>query len=184
MNSIDIMVDLETTGVSAGCSILSIGAVSLDEKFKFYEKIDIKSCHTAGLKDFHGTMAWWNTQDSEARMEAFSGTQELITVLGAFSDWFKSVERHTGGAEVFIWGNGADFDLPILKKAYEAVGMKEPWKPFNGRCYRTLKNLKENKEIKTDKFDGMKHSALDDAIHQARHMRKILRSKKQLNLIE
>lgn len=179
--SIDIMLDLETTGVSAGCCILSIGAVTLDEKFKFYEKIDIKSCHKAGLVDFHGTMAWWNKQSAEARMEAFSGTKELPIILGAFYDWFKSVERVSGG-DAFIWGNGADFDLPILSKAYELTGMKEPWKPFNGRCYRTLKNLPENKGILADKFEGTKHNALADAIYQARHMMKILRSKKQIEM--
>lgn len=183
MSSIDIMLDLETTGVSAGCCILSIGAVTLDEKFKFYEKISIDSCYNAGLKDFAGTRAWWNKQSPEARREAFSGTESLTTILGAFSDWFKSVERQAGG-DAFIWGNGADFDLPILKAAYEAAGMEEPWKSFNGRCYRTLKNLKENKTILAEKFEGMKHNALDDAIHQARYMMKILRSKKQIEMFQ
>ena len=179
---VDIMIDLETTGVSAGCCILSIGACSLDEKYKFYKKISLDSCYAKGLLDSPETMAWWGRQTAGARMEAFSGTTSLLEVLGEFSDWFHRTERIAG--EAFIWGNGADFDLPILKAAYKACEMKEPWKPFNGRCYRTLKNLPENKQILADKFEGVKHSALDDAVFQARHMLKILRNKKQTELFQ
>ncbi|EKD22463.1 MAG: putative endodeoxyribonuclease [uncultured bacterium] len=178
--STDIMVDLETTGVSAGCGILSIGACTMDEEEKFYEKIDIKSCREHGLKDLPATINWWSMQSAEARMEAFSGSMELIAVLGDFADWFRRVERRKGKeGEAFIWGNGADFDLPILKAAYEICDMKVPWKPYNGRCFRTLKNLPMNKEVKMDKFEGMKHNALDDAIYQSRHMMKILRFMKK-----
>jgi len=179
--NIDIMLDLETTGVSSGCCILSIGACSLDEKYTFYKKINLDTCYREKLKDSPGTMAWWHKQSAAARMEAFSGTEDIVSVLGEFSDWFKRIER-AEQSDAFIWGNGADFDLPILKGAYEAVGMEEPWKPYNGRCYRTLKNLPENKQIVADKFEGMKHSALDDAVHQTRHMRKILRSRKQIEM--
>lgn len=179
--AIDIMIDLETTGTRAGCCILSIGACTLDEEFFFYEKISLDSCKHFGLKDSPGTMQWWFRQAPAVRIEAFSGTKDLQLVLGAFSDWLKSIERIKGG-DAFVWGNGADFDLPILSAAYDAVGMEQPWKPFNGRCYRTLKNLPENKAIKMDKFEGDKHNALADAVNQSRHMLKILRSKKQTDL--
>lgn len=175
--SVDIMLDLETTGLAAGCAVLSIGLTSLDEKHQCYVRIIHQSCLEAGLKDSYGTMAWWGKQTAAARMEAFTGDKSLIEALGIVTDWYKMVERIEG--EAFIWGNGADFDLPILKAAYEAVGMKEPWKPYNGRCYRTFKNLPENKGILTDTFEGLKHNALADAVHQARHMMKILRNKKQ-----
>lgn len=178
--SVDVMIDLETTGVSAGCGILSIGAVTFSEEFKFYEKIDIKSCHNFGLRDSPGTMSWWHRQSAEARMEAFSGTTDLQIALGRFADFLTSVKRNNGGKDIFLWGNGADFDLPILKAAYIAVDMVEPWGSFNGRCYRTVKNLPENKLITADKFEGMKHSAIDDAIFQARHMMKILREGKKV----
>lgn len=172
----DVMIDLETTGTSAGCCILSLGACTLDEKYNFYMKISHDSCKSSGLKDLQSTMDWWSKQHPMARDEAFSGTKDLVMVLGAFADWMMAIRKKEG--DTFVWGNGADFDLPILGAAYEIVGMEKPWRPFNGRCYRTFKNLPENKEIKMDKFEGMKHNALDDAKMQARHMLKILRSKK------
>ncbi len=168
MSSTDIMCDLETTGIRAGCGILSIGACTFDLTSTFYERIDIQSCHHYGLRDDPETIMWWSKQDPIAKAEAFSGTKDLLMVLGKFSDWFR---RHDG--QIFIWGNGADFDLPILTAAFEAVCIKQPWKPYNGRCYRTLKNL--YKDVKMREFEGLKHSALADAKNQAVHARDILR---------
>lgn len=167
MNSNDTMVDLETTGTSPGCCILSIGACTFSGSNTFYQKIDHLNSKVHGLRDSPATMAWWHKQNPSARIEAFSGTLPLIQVLGAFYDWYKSIP-----GTKYIWGNGADFDLPILKAAYQAVDMKEPWAPYNGRCYRTLKNL--YKDIPMPPFEGEKHNALADAMMQARHAHLIL----------
>ena len=69
-------------------------------------------------------------------------------------------------------GNGADFDLPILAAAYAAVGLSVPWKPYNGRCYRTLKNLAPVVKLARP---GTHHNALDDARTQAVHAIKLMR---------
>jgi hypothetical protein len=41
---------------------------------------------------------------------------------------------------VRIWGNGANFDNPLLACAFEAAGVRPCYKFFNERCYRTVKN--------------------------------------------
>lgn len=173
--SIDVMLDLETTGVEAGCCILSIGACTLDGTEKFYVKIAHESCLHAGLGDLPSTMAWWQKQSEEARKEAFSGQEPIVSALGMFADWFSWIQKEKGGGDAYIWGNGADFDLPILGAAYKAVSMNKPWKPFNGRCFRTIKNLPNYKHIKAEKFEGVKHNALADALNQASHLLTILR---------
>ena len=165
------MVDLETTGVSAGCCILSIGACTLDLKNEFYVKIDLNTCYDEGLKNLASTMQWWDKQSPEARDEAFSGITPLVSALGQFSDWFRMLE----GKDNKIWGNGEDFDLPILQGAYEACGMEKPWKPYSGRCYRTIKNL--HSDVPTNSFRGVKHNALEDARNQAVHLMKIVNAK-------
>lgn len=168
--SIDITIDIETTGTSPGCCVLSIGACSTDMEFTFYQTIwHSGQKQIYGLKDDPATLAWWSKQSKEARDEAFSGTAGLQVVLGNFSDWLRSLPAK----EVFIWGNGADFDQPILSFAYEAVGMNSPFK-FNNRCYRTLKNLYKNIKAPID-FEGIKHHALWDAKHEARHLSSLLR---------
>ena len=174
----DVMLDLETLGTKPGCVVLSIGACTFDQEFKFYEKIDIKSSLSAGLKKDPSTEAWWMRQSPEARNEAFSGTKELVMVLGEFHDWFRMVVAKKG--DTFIWGNGNDFDKPIIEAAFDAVEMKAPWKTYNGRCFRTLKNLFQ--EVKAPDFVGEKHNALADAIYQSIHAVAILKYWKEKRL--
>lgn len=174
MKSVDVMIDLETLGLSAGCVILSIGASTFDLQNNFYAKIKIEDSNEQGFLTNVETMNWWQKQDKAAREEAFSGIESVINVLGNFSDWLLTVSRLYEG-EVFVWGNGADFDLPILQAYYDKMNMKRPWKPYNGRCYRTLKNL--YKDVKAPERDWReKHNALEDAVFQAKHARKILGS--------
>ena len=163
----NVMLDLETTGVSAGCAILSIGACTLDLDSFFYQKISLASCYDRGLRDLPSTLKWWNKQDPAVMTEAFSGVDQLAVVLIKFSDWLNSV----GENKAKVWGNGADFDLPILGAAYEACGMEKPWKPYNGRCFRTIKNLYP--DVILNAFQGIKHNALEDAKNQAIHLVKI-----------
>ena len=56
----NVMIDLETTGVAAGCCILSIGACTLDLNNEFYQKISLASCYDRGLKDLPSTLDWWD----------------------------------------------------------------------------------------------------------------------------
>jgi inhibitor of KinA sporulation pathway (predicted exonuclease) len=65
---------------------------------------------------------------------------------------------------VSIWGNGANFDNPLLACAYEAVDVKPYYKFWNERCYRTVKN--QYPDIKLERT-GTYHNALDDARSQA-----------------
>ena len=166
------MIDLETLGTKAGCGILAIGACTFDLEHSFYQKILPAENEHYKLESDPLTLQWWNRQDKEAREESFSGTRGLIEVCGSFADWLLQVSRHSSDNNITVWGNGADFDLPILSAVYDAINMKKPWKPFNGRCYRTLKNLAT--EVKPSAFEGVKHTALADAQHQARHAQLLL----------
>jgi len=54
----------------------------------------------------------------------------------------------------------------MMAHAFTLCGQAIPWKFYNGRCFRTYKNLPGAKEIKVP-FAGTKHNALFDAVHQA-----------------
>lgn len=172
----DVMVDLETLGTVPGCSILSIGAVAFDEfdvleEDGFYTAVSSKSCQEAGLHEDEETKKWWSNQSEAARKVLDDagrvGTPSLITALtalGHFIDKFNNAR---------VWGNGADFDNPIIAVAARAVGLqpKKLWKPYNGRCYRTVKN--QYPDIRMVRSVGTYHNALDDSINQARHLQQI-----------
>lgn len=164
----NISLDIETVGVSPGCGILSIGAVTFDLKESFYAKIKPESNHDYELLFDEETMKWWESQSKEAREEAFSGGLDLAEALLLFYDWFDSkFNKNTN-----VWSNGADFDLPILRYAYNKVGGKAPWGNYSGRCYRTLKNLHPNILMRSTQL--IKHNAYDDARMQAVHAVDIL----------
>lgn len=168
MSKLDVMLDLETLGTSPGCVVLSIGACTFDLKYKFYERIDPSDARIYLTEDLD-TIRWWHKQDAATRAEAFGGTLTLLTVLNRFSDWFSQLPAVR--KDIQVWSNGADFDLPILRAAYQTLGLQAPWAPFSGRCHRTLKKLLPHV---TAPENAQKHNALEDAITQAKHAVSIL----------
>ena len=171
MNTVDVMLDLETTGKAAGCGILSIGACTFNKERTFTESISRITCLDAGLRDDQNTLNWWEKQDRNVYNLAFGGRTQLVVALGDFSDWLRSLGVPKN--KVYVWGNSAKFDLGILEAAYAACDMIYPIDYRNERCYRTLKNLYFN--IKPLEFAGNKHNALHDALNQAEHASMILR---------
>jgi len=169
-----IMLDLETLGVAPGCTILSIGAVRFDadgvQDDVFDRVISRASCQRMGLTEDPGTLDWWDRQTAEARVTLNAanvfGATPIGEALADFRVWYFKADRSP------VWGNGADFDLPILAAAYRACGYNgPPWLPYDGRCYRTVKNMSHSKIER--RFGSTHHNAVDDARNQAEHLIKI-----------
>lgn len=174
----NVMVDLETLGTRAGCTILSIGAVAFDEikglGKEFYAVVSKQSCADAGLYVDLDTLGWWNLQSEEAQ-SVLTQAQD-VTIAQPLEVVLKGLNKYliAEGRDVKVWGNGADFDNPILINAYNAVEVKQGWGNWSGRCYRTLKSLYPN--VPLDR-SGTHHNALDDAKTQATHAIAIMRQK-------
>ena len=170
MNTIKshLMIDIETLGTKPGAVILSVAAVPFCMPYAiepFYRKISVTSAIDAGLVTSHATLAWWSMQDQAVYAEATSGTEDLKVVLEDFAAYI-----HAMPSAPKIWGNGSDFDNPILTAAYTICDINLPWSFRDNRCYRTLKNV----------FDAIPyilpvtaHNALEDAKAQAAHAEKI-----------
>lgn len=166
-----IMIDIETLSTRMDATILSIGAVrfTADEikPYTFHRTISIDS-NLAVKRHIDGdTLGWWMKQSEAARAAAFGGVDasHLPAVLHSFAVWL-------GGAagpdneEVYLWGNGANFDISILQSAYEAIGVPVPWNFRNVRCLRTIRALAGASYIARPEV-GVMHNALDDAQAQA-----------------
>lgn len=164
-----VMLDLETMGTSPGSGILSIGAKvfnSSDKDFQqFYAIISPTSCYDIGLGFDSDTMQWWKEQNEEVREEAFSGKQNIKDALLAFSMWYELMQPDT------IWSKGADFDIVILKAAYDFCELPIPWKYSQVRCFRTLTEMFPNI---IPPVNEARHNALADAINQAQHAELII----------
>lgn len=164
-----VMIDLETLGTGSYAAILSIGAVVFDPDTQslgreFYAVVDPQSCVDHGLRIDVSTVMWWMKQGDVARAALTVKGVPLPAALNGLAQWMPEAPE--------VWGNGATFDNVILSNAYKAIGVAQPWKYYNDRCYRTLKNLFPNVPMPT--FDGIAHRAIDDAKMQARHANLIL----------
>ena len=162
----EIMLDLETMGNGSNSAIIAIGAVAFDidgVADKFYRQVNLQSSVDAGMEIDASTVLWWLKQSGAAR-SAFKDNENALNIVNAlieFSIFCKYVN-------VFgVWGNGAAFDNALLSNAYRKVGMNQPWKFWNDRCYRTIRNIYPCVEFV--RF-GTHHNALDDAESQALHL--------------
>lgn len=173
MKENNIMIDLESMGKNSFAAIISIGAVKFDPDTSvitdlFYENVSLKSSLDLGLKVDAETVEWWLQQDKKAQnILSEKAPLKIAEALNMFSYWI--------GENPIVWGNGAGFDNVILSNAFELAQIEKPWKYYNDRCYRTMKE--EFPEVEYIN-NGVKHFALDDAKAQANHLMKILNSKK------
>jgi hypothetical protein len=166
---INVMIDLETYSTRSNAAIASIGAVKFEDGEildTFYCTIDPLTCKAAGLHFDRETLEWWSKQNKEAQQALRKDNIPLEDALNKFTQWY-------GNKSLPTWGNGAGFDNVLLENAYLAIGQKRPWKPWEDRCFRTMKNIVN---VPIDERQGVYHNALDDAIFQTKHLIKILGS--------
>lgn len=183
------MVDLETRGTIAGCSIISLGIIKFDpfaavvdrvfDDDGYHAVVFRESCLDALLHEDPGTLQWWSEQPEAARkvLALSEDSSTSLMLKEALEQTVAYVAGHTTPSKALVWGNGADFDNPILNVAARGVGMELPWK-WGNRCYRTIKNLHEilgsaHRAPPVTRI-GTYHNALDDARTQAVHMWDIL----------
>ena len=167
-----IMLDIETTGITPGCNILSIGATTFfcPQRTNFYRGIHWDNLNPDFCNETD-TMEWWREQEKAVAAAAFGGKNTYCQALQDFTNFIH--ERQRGHSGLHIYANGAAFDFPILEYAYKAVGLNIPWNYFERQCYSTLKA--HFQRVPKSWFEGSKHNALDDAINQANHCEAILK---------
>ncbi len=164
------MLDIETLGTSPKSVIFAVGAVKIkDNKIagSFLGYPSIESCLDLGLTIEADTLKWWMTQSDDARKQFSEKTGKLKEILSDFNYWCGTSN------DLYLWGNGADFDNVHLAEAYKACKMNQPWKFWNSRCFRTIKGLYPD-TISPLKV-GTKHNALNDALAQAHHLIQIFK---------
>lgn len=178
-----VMIDLETMGLRPDAAIVSIGAVRFERCLgedlsndikvldKFHTAVSLRSCTSLGLTTDQSTVDWWQKQSAEARSSwQQDGAPTLPDALSAFNAW---VLQSGPASAIAPWGNGADFDLVLLKSAFNAIGADPPWRYYNQKCYRTIKSIFQVAELPRD---GVYHNALDDAVHQTTVLRQIVKT--------
>lgn len=177
----NVMLDLETMGSGPRAAIVTIGAVFFDPMTgelgeEFEAAIDLRSSAKYGEID-PDTVLWWMRQSEEARAGITEGEQLLLP--DALCNLYRWVFTCCPAPGVTMWGNGAGFDNVILRSAYVATGLVAPWQFWRDRDVRTIVDLGRTllgfDPKKEMPFEGVRHSALADAKHQARYVSAIYR---------
>lgn len=201
---IDICIDLETAALTPNAAILSIAAVPFgfdyDEsdpmsvyrprlftgrevKVKpFYRVVNANSCICFGFDFDAETVQWWSHQSEEAKQQILAPEMlHIADCMHQFIAWCNDI-RDTYGAELRVWAQGLDFDMPILRNAVikTCPGEMLPWQYYDQRDSRTflLTNLArltaepESKELydfipAAPRSGDIKRSALCDAMQTA-----------------
>jgi hypothetical protein len=175
----DLMIDLETMGKSNNAPIFELAAAFFNPETAevgetFRQLISLESCAECGLTMDASTVLWWMEQADDARPKSDWDFKPLPIVLMAFHDFVKA---NSSIAKVMPWGNGATFDLGILKNAFNACHAPTPWLFFNELDVRTVVRLGRMVGFDPKKdmpFEGVKHSALDDVTHQIKYVSAIV----------
>ena len=175
---VHVMVDLETMGKKHNAPIVAIGAVVFDPETgsigeSFYKVVCLESSVNWGAVIDPSTVIWWLKQSSEARSAIVN--DDAIPLLDALLQFREFVSDNVAGGskKAQVWGNGASFDNSILRSSYDCIAEDYPWEYWNDRDVRTMVELGQAISFDpktTIPFEGSRHNALADAIHQARYV--------------
>ncbi|MGA1933904.1 3'-5' exoribonuclease domain-containing protein [Klebsiella pneumoniae complex sp. WS1778] len=175
---VHVMVDLETMGKKHNAPIVAIGAVVFDPATgsigeSFYKVVCLESSVNWGAVIDPSTVIWWLKQSSEARSAIVN--DDAIPLQDALLQFREFVSDNVAGGskKAQVWGNGASFDNSILRSSYDCIAEYYPWEYWNDRDVRTMVELGQAISFApktTIPFEGARHNALADAIHQARYV--------------
>ena len=175
----NIMIDIETLGVTETAHILSIGLCSFS-LVEGVRNVDGRWEFQIGLSEQErtidtGTLNFWLRQPAETFAKVTKVDLCLKDALENLVDVITS-HRHNGN-KINLWCNGANFDFLILKDALAQHGIQTPWAYYEENCMRAIKVLvgsnydqlcdMVNHRLSAKGITMSPHEALSDALWQA-----------------
>ena len=167
-----IMVDIETTGTRIDyAGVIQIAAVIFDPATQDIDTDMFNRCLWLPPNRFwaEDTRDWWNNQKSEVLADIYDRMEDPGTVIREFAEW---VERKRGILDPVFWGKPISFDFPFISSYFADFGVKNPFKYWLARDVNTFLEAKTGRPPKdvwdTIPFEGDKHNALCDCVHQIR----------------
>lgn len=172
----NIMIDIETLGMTPRAPIVAIGACAFDMnaiRRKFYRAINID------LERFDAdasTLRWWLAQGPAAR-GVFSDP-ERIDVAQALEDMHEWAFDAVAGRPFKVWAKPPRFDIAIVENAMQVCGIRPLWGHRDVLDMRTAIHLLDPSGEHAVPFTGTVHNALHDAVWQAEYLQAVLCAKR------
>jgi hypothetical protein len=169
-----LMIDLETLGRLPDSVIIEIAVQQFDLQSgalgkSLYLQVDKESCLEYGLKIEPETKQWWAEQEVHYS-ERIKEPMPLPMALRLLKTFIKN----SIGKESTVWSKGTDFDIAILRTAYDKVGIPFPYEYYMTRDVRTIMKLRPELNVKTER--GTVHDPKADCRFQINCLLKTLRS--------
>lgn len=166
------VLDLETLGKGPNAAIATIGCVRVENGVigdGLYIRVDVDSAIAFGGETDASTIDFWLKQSEEAQREIHHDFNR-VKINNALIQLADFIDRPAAlYGESYVWGNGATFDNVIISTAFQRAHIPRPWPYWNDRDLRTMVHLyPEAKKNTLFPASGVKHHALDDAMHEAR----------------
>lgn len=160
---VDVMIDLETLGRTAGAVVWEVGMVAFhpatgEEVASSEWLIDVPSAVEVGLEIEQETAQWWQDRGGIRR----TGAIDIRAALGDFVETVRELAPYR------VWARGAAFDFPILGAALEACELRAPWSYWQACCQRTAWKLAFGDRRPPVAND---HTALADCRNQVEQLR-------------
>lgn len=166
-----ISIDIETLGNKTGAIIASIGLSAFNQnggplgpELALYPSLTEQELE--GLRVDVDTFKWWMVQGLDAQQEVLRTEDERELMVNVVRQMDQFIYKHLeyGGA---VWVKGPSFDFSLMRAAFAAFGLKEPWNFRAERDVRTIKHMFPDYDLYRSAED-VPHTALGDARHQAR----------------
>lgn len=174
----DIMLDIETLGVSEKAVMIQLAAVRFNRSTgeiggEFCMSATPESCEEHGFLRDESTEQWWATQNQEVFNDILNNAVRVEQVIQQFNGF---LQPHK---ETIVWSH-ATFDFPIVQNYLKKMSSYH----MNFRNARDIRTLVDLSGIDLSKYDWGKektHNALDDCKFQIKYCVdafKILESRK------
>lgn len=165
------MLDIETLGTGSNSLVLSIGAVEFGLDGTTYRMFSVnlpvlEQIINPMVEVDIDTIKWWKSQSEEAKKALLSkkACKAVKEGLLLFYDFIKCFENPV------IWGNGCTFDNVILRNLFKSFNLSFPVNFWSDMDVRTVVQLAGYEKVNqvTGKFEGTKHDAIADCLHQVK----------------
>jgi len=186
-----ISIDIEAASTKGNAAITQIGVAVMNHEGTILDdlgrsfKVDITDYDKLPEFDVNiGTMLWWAQNPPDTLKEAF-GVHNPAGVSGVNEDRQSLLETlmalgfhlHEIKGKMKIWAKPPSFDLAIIQNACNHFDLQVPWYWRDERCLRTLLSMTpKDASIHGMPFEGAKHDAYTDAVHQLKQIRACLQA--------
>ena len=171
-NDVHVVLDLETMSTDKQALVLSIGwAIIKDCEIVSQGEVRPKMEAQADRHVSFDTLRWWmDGNKAEAQKHLASLPEWDLDVALTYLD--VSVDAIKQWPKVKVWGNSPNFDCDILAGLYRSAGKEVPWKFWQERDMRTLRDVSTTARH----VPKIAHTAMWDAVAEAEDLCAYLKS--------